>query len=172
MNSRPLTTEFAPYCAEYIALVPAGDLAAVLESDTPEALLLFDSISEAKSLHRYAPGKWSIRETVLHISDVERVLSYRMLRFARGDSTPLAGFEPSNYIAPSGAENRTWRSTIHEFAAVREATLALFRSLPPDAWLRGGVADGSPYTVRAIACTLVGHCIHHRKILSQRYLAD
>jgi hypothetical protein len=172
MNSRPLPSEYATHCAKYIALVPAGDLVAILESESRAMLALLHSISEEKSAHRYAPGKWSVRETVLHVADVERVLSYRALRFARSDSTPLAGFEPSNYIAPSDAENRTWRSIIQEFAAVREATLALFRSLPPDAWLRGGIADGSPYTVRAIACTLVGHGIHHRKILSERYLAD
>jgi hypothetical protein len=79
---------------------------------------------------------------------------------------------PRNGSPHFRCRNRAWRSIIEEFAAVRAATLALFRSLPPDAWLRGGVADGSPYTVRAIACTLVGHCIHHCKILSQRYLAD
>ena len=172
MDSRPLATEYAPYCAKYIALVPDGDLVAILESDTRDALTLLNSISEEKSAHRYAPGKWSIRETILHVADVERVLSYRALRFARGDSTPLAGFEPSDYIATSAAENRSWQCIIDEFFAVRGATIALFRSLAPDAWLRGGVADGSAYTVRAIAFTLVGHGIHHRKILSERYLAD
>ena len=172
MISRPLPSEFAPYCAKYIALVPAGDLVAILESESRAMFALLNSISEEKSAHRHAPGKWSIRESVLHVADVERILSYRALRFARADSTPLAGFEPSNYVAPSEAENRTWRSIIDEFAAVREATLILFRNLPPDSWLRGGVADGSPYTVRAIAFTLVGHSIHHCKILSERYLAD
>lgn len=152
--------------------MPAGDLVAILESDTRDALRLLDSISDPKSFFRYAPGKWTIREAVLHVADVERVLCYRALRFARGDSTELAGFEPSDYVSPSDAENRTWRSIIQEFSAVREATLSFFRNMPPDAWLRGGVADGSPYTVRAIAFTLVGHSIHHRKLLSQRYLAD
>jgi hypothetical protein len=171
VNSRPLTSEFAAYCAKYIALVPDGDFLANLESETSVLLALLDSISEKKSLFRYAPGKWSIREMILHVADVERIQSYRVLRFARRDTAALPGFDPASYIAPSHAENRAWKSIVDEFAAVRAATLELFRNLPDDVWTLGGVADGHQFTVRAIAYTIAGHAIHHRKILSERYLA-
>jgi hypothetical protein len=171
VNSRPLTSEFAPYCAKYIALVPDGDFLANFESETSVLLALLDSISEKKSLFRYAAGKWSIREMILHVADVERIQSYRVLRFARGDTTELPGFDPASYIAPSRAENRTWKSILDEFAAVRAATLELFRNLPDEVWSLGGVADGYQFTVRGIAYTIAGHAIHHRKLLSERYLA-
>jgi hypothetical protein len=132
---------------------------------------LLNSISEEQSLYRYAGGKWSIREMFLHVIDVERIQSYRAMRFARGDTKELAGFDPARYVAPSEADTRTWRSIVEEFAAVRGATLALFRNMPGEAWIRGGIADGHSYTVRAFAYTLLGHGIHHRKILSERYLA-
>ena len=152
-------------------MVPDGDFVALLESETTAALQLLNSISEAQSLYRYEPGKWSIREMFVHVNDVERIQCYRSLRFARGDAKEFPGFDPASYIAPSAADTRSWRSIVEEFAAVRGATLALFRNLPREAWIRGGVADGHSYTVRAFAYTLLGHGIHHRKILSERYLA-
>jgi hypothetical protein len=152
-------------------MVPDGNFLVSLESETSVVLALLDSISEKKSLYRYAPGKWSIREMILHVADVERIQSYRVLRFSRSDTIELPGFDPASYIAPSYAEQRTWKSIVEEFAAVRAATLELFRYLPNEAWTLGGVADGHHFTVRAIAYTMAGHAIHHRKMLSERYLA-
>lgn len=151
-------------------MVPDGDFVENFETETRAALRLLNSITEEKSRHRYAPGKWSIREMLVHVCDVERIQSYRVLRFARYDATELAGFDPSRYIETSQAENRTWKSIVEEFTAVRAATLELFRNLPNDVWIRGGIADGHQFTVRAIAYTIAGHGIHHRKLLSERYL--
>jgi hypothetical protein len=170
MNQRPAPTEHADYYGKYIALVPDGEYIATLEQITADTLALLQSVSEEKSLHRYAPGKWSIRESWLHVADTERIMTYRALRIARGDQKPLTGFDQDPYVALSGADQRTWRSILDEYQAVRKSSLALFRGLPDDAWPRTGTASGNPWTVRALAFTVAGHDLHHRKLLSEKYL--
>lgn len=172
MNSKPNPSEYGEYYGKYIALVPEGDYIPTFQEITATTHNLLTSISEEKSLHRYAPGKWSIRESWLHVADTERIMCYRALRFARGDEKELAGFDQDPYVALSEAQARSWRSIVEEYFAVRQATLAFYRNLPADAWTRKGVASGNPWTVRALAYTAAGHDLHHRKLLREKYLAQ
>ncbi len=170
MLTRPAASEYAPRYEKYVSLVPDGDILETLRSEFSITLALLNTISEEASLHRYAPGKWSVRESVLHVSDTERIFAYRALRFARGDTTELAGFEQDAYVEPSAAGSRSWQSILAEIAAVRQSSIELFRNLPPDAWTRSGIASGNPITVLALAYLIPGHELHHRNILRQRYL--
>ena len=172
MTAVPDRTEAAEYYFTYIDQVPAGDVISILERQVPEMLELFNGISEDQSRHRYAPDKWSIRQVLSHVNDGERVFSHRALWFARGFDSELPSFDQDIAIAADGANDRSWRSLIDEFGAVREASLALFRHLPADAWMRRGVASGNPFTVRALAYIVAGHVYHHAKILRERYLTS
>jgi hypothetical protein len=165
MPSRPDPSEHAPYYGKYTALVPDGDIVQTLASQRDITLQVLAAISPEQSLYRYAPGKWSIRESYVHVIDAERVFAYRALRFARADQTPLASFEQDSYIGPSGADAREWPGIIDEYRQVRAATLALFANLPTGAWPRSGVASGNPVSVQALAYIIAGHDIHHRNLL-------
>jgi hypothetical protein len=168
--SRPGTDEFSPYYTPYVARVPDGDLLATLESQLGETLALLRAVGPERSLHRYAPGKWSMRDLVQHLSDAERIFAYRALRIARGDETPLPGWDENRYAPAANADRRSWPDLIAELAAVRAATLALFRGLDADAFARRGIANGQPVTVRALVWIIAGHERHHVAVLRERYL--
>ncbi len=170
MIGRPDSSEHAPYFDRYISLVPGADILAAFDSETAAARGFLQKIAPEKSLHRYAPGKWSIRESVLHVLDCERVFVYRALRFGRGEETAVEGFEPDDWVAPSGADSRPWPSILAEYDDVRRATIAFFRNLPDDAWSRAALAGGNRISVRALAYVIVGHDVHHRNVIRERYL--
>lgn len=165
---RPLADEHVAYYGKYIALVPAGDLVEVLASQEPELVALLRSFESAAD-HAYAPGKWTVKEVVGHLSDVERVMSYRALRIARGDATPLPGFDENAYTPAGRFGDRSLDDLIAELAVVRAATVALFAGLPPDAWERRGTFSDGPGSPRAAACIIAGHVLHHAEILRTRY---
>jgi uncharacterized damage-inducible protein DinB len=167
---RPEPSEQAADWGPYIALVPGADLLAAYEPETAATRELFAGISEEASLRRYAPEKWSIREVVIHVADGERIYAYRVLRFARGDATPLASYESHNYVPPSGADGRSWRDLVGEWESVRRATVTLLRGLPEEAWGRSGRAAGNLVSVRGLAWFILGHDIHHRRLIRERYL--
>jgi hypothetical protein len=131
---------------------------------------LVRGLPEERLLRRYAPGKWSIKEVLVHVVDDERIYAYRALRFARGDRTELPGFEQDDYVPPSAADQRAIEDILAEYAAVREATIALFRGLPEESFSRSGVADGKRASVRALAYHIAGHEAHHVAIIRERYL--
>jgi hypothetical protein len=166
----PATDEYgAPY-AGYIARVPAGhDLLDLLARQAEENGARLRAVPEARGGHRYAAGKWSVKEVVLHLADVERIMAYRALRVARGDATPLPGFDENAYAPHSGADAQPLAALLDEWGDVRRATLSLFRHLPADAWTRRGTASGFPVTVRALAWIIAGHERHHLEVLDQRY---
>ena len=170
MRERPDASEHSEYYGRYVALVPGDDILSALDTERAVTMDLLRRITEERSLHRYAEGKWSIREVCVHLSDAERVWAYRALRFARGDETELPGYEADDYVPPAAADSRSWSSLVEELAAVRGATISLFRNLPAEAWLRRGVADGQPASVRSLAYIIAGHEIHHRNVLRERYL--
>lgn len=169
-TSRPDRTEAADYYFKYIDQVGAGDIREILEHQASEMALLLDGIADDRSLSRYAPDKWTIRQVVAHISDTERLFAFRAFWFARGFDSPLPSFDEGIAMAHAGADERSWRSHVDEFATVRAATTVLFRSLPADAWSRRGMASGNPFTVRALAWLAAGHVAHHLAILRDRYL--
>jgi DinB superfamily len=170
MITAPDRSEAAEYYFTYIDQVEPGDIGDVLEAQVASTVALLQNISEEKSLHRYAPGKWSIREVVSHLNDTERVFAFRALWFARQFDSPLPSFDQDVALSHAGANDRLLSSHIEDFRAIRTATLTLFRNLPPDAWTRRGVASGNPVTVRALAYITAGHVTHHCRLLRERYL--
>ena len=168
---RPAAGEYAPPHTGYVNEVPDGDVVALLKKQNGETLRLLGRIGEKKSRHRYAPGKWSIREVVGHMTDTEHVFAYRALRFARGDKTPLPGFDEVAWGNASNADTRTLKSLLEEFAAVRATTLAMIKSFSPELLNRTGTASGHPVSVRGLVYVMAGHERHHVRILKERYLA-
>jgi len=170
MRGRPQADEAEAYYFTYIDKVEGDDICAVLEAQGPETIGLLQTISEAQSLHRYEPGKWTIRETAAHVNDVERLVVSRAMWFARGFDTELPSFDQNVAIATCGANDRTWASLVEEFGTIRASTVTFFRSLPADAWHRRGIASGYEFSVRACAFIAAGHVTHHNAILRERYL--
>ncbi|MGH7754427.1 MAG: DinB family protein [Gemmatimonadales bacterium] len=169
-TTAPDRTEAAEYYFTYINKVPAGDIRRILETQGLETHQFLGEISEEQSLVRYAPDKWTIRQVLGHVNDTERLFVFRALWFARGFDTPLPSFDQNVAVATAGSDERSWQSHLEEFRAVRTGTLSFFRDLPPDAWMKRGVASGNPFTVRALAYITAGHMTHHLRILRERYL--
>jgi hypothetical protein len=169
--ARPAAAEYAHFHASYVAMVPEGDVLALLKKQGGETLRLLGRLGEKKSKHRYAPGKWSIREVVGHLIDAERVFTYRALTFARGDKGPLPGFDENGWASASNAERRTLKSLCQEMQSLRETTLALFKGFGPEELARTGVASGQAMSVRGLLYVTTGHERHHVKILKERYLS-
>ena len=163
-------SEAAEYYFTYIDQVPDGDIVEILRKQEAEMLQLLRGIPEDRSLHRYAAGKWTIREVASHVNDCERMFTFRAMWFARGFDSALPSFDQDVAIAGAAADARPLSSHIDEFRAVRAATLALFAEMPHDAWTRRGVASGNPFTVRALAHITAGHVAHHARLLRERYL--
>jgi hypothetical protein len=168
--TRPDRSEAAEYYFTYIDKVRSDDILQVLEAQSTEALSFFQSIPDSRSLHRYGPDKWTIREVAAHLNDTERLFLSRAFWFARGFDTPLPSFDQHVAIAACGANDRPWNNHIEGFRAVRAATLTFLRDLPDDAWRRRGVASDCTFTVRALAYIAAGHVTHHVEILRDRYL--
>ncbi|HEX9000196.1 MAG TPA: DinB family protein [Blastocatellia bacterium] len=169
MKATPAKDEYAPYYEKYTSLVPEGDIVAALEQQPAATLALLRSLSEEQGNHRYAPEKWSIKELVGHVIDTERIFAYRALRIARGDTTPLPGFEQDGYITNGNFDARRLSDLAAEFETVRQSTLFLLRHLSDEAWARRGVASENEVTVRALAHIIAGHELHHLEILRSRY---
>ncbi len=167
---RPTDKEYASFYAAYVSMVPEGDLLRLLEQQGRDTVALLRPIGEEKSKYRYEPGKWSIREVVSHIADSERVFTYRALRFARCDATPLPGYDEKAWGANSNAHQRPLSDHLADLEALRASTLSLLSGFTADEFGRSGVANGQPVTVRALAYVVAGHERHHVKILKERYL--
>jgi len=170
MIGRPGRDEAADSYFAYIDQVPGDDALSVIDAQMENAIKLFDGITDAKSLFRYAPDKWSIRQVVNHISDTERAFAFRALWFARGFADPLPGFDQN--IAANGVNSDavSWEALIEDFRNVRLSTISMFRNMPEDAWTNTGIASGNRFTVRALAFIIPGHVEHHLNILRERYL--
>ncbi len=166
---RPEPTEYAPYFEKYVSKVQGGDILSLLESQRLQTAQLFAASSERDGNFRYAPDKWTIKEIVGHLSDSERIFSYRALRIARGDQTPLPGFEQDDYVKMGNFAEQALADLVQEYGLIRVSTLALLRSFDAEAWERRGTASEKPITVRALAFVIAGHELHHREILNERY---
>jgi hypothetical protein len=168
---RPEPAEYSSYHERYISLVPGNDILGALETQRRQMVLLLCGLDEKEGDFRYAPDKWSVKEVLGHISDTERIFAYRGLRIARGDRTPLAGFEQDDYIRNGPFASRPLAEWIEDYIAVRRATLTLFRNLDEQAWMRRGIANNNEISVRALAYITAGHELHHRRILEEKYFA-
>ena len=169
-TTKPGSGEFTPYYQSYIDEVPSGDVVATLEAQRKETAALLAGAAAAKADFRYAPGKWSVKEIVGHVADAERVFAYRALRFARGDATPLPGFNENAWVPAGNFGARTLADLATELAAVRDGTLALARSLDDAAAAGRGTANGKEISVRALVWITAGHERHHLRVLRERYL--
>jgi hypothetical protein len=171
MMARPEDGEHAQYYQKYISLVPPGNIVAVLETQFDETLSVLSGLTESQAEKHHAPYTWSIKDVVGHLIDSERIFGYRALRFARQDAKELPGFDENDYAVQAVSDARALADLLQEFAHVRQSHLDFFRSLPADAWLRRGVANGDSVTVRALAYIIAGHERHHVGILRKRLTA-
>ena len=166
----PQRTEAAPHYFTYIDLISGDDILQTMNVQLEDTAALLGGVSEEESLHRYAADKWSVRQVMSHVNDTERVFAFRALWFARGFSDPLPSFDQNIASNAARADDYSWASHVQEFRKIRQATLALFRNLPAEAWVRSGVASGNSVTVNALAYIIAGHVAHHAAILQERYL--
>ncbi|RTQ46880.1 DinB family protein [Hymenobacter gummosus] len=171
LTTRPGADEYGAYYDRYIQQIPAGySPLQQLREQQAELKALIGGLSDEQALLRYAPGKWSIKETLLHVADTERIFAYRALRIARGDQQPLPGYEPDDYAALSGADERPLTNLLREYDTVRAATLSLLDSFRPEAFERRGTASGMPVSVRAMAYIIPGHEAHHLQLWRERVM--
>jgi hypothetical protein len=168
---RPAQTEYDPYYQGYISLVPEEEIIPALENQMDELSKLFESVPEERGTFAYDDAKWTIKEVLSHVIDGERMFAYRALRIARGDKTPIEGFEQDGYIENSHANHRTIGELIEEFTLLRKANLMFFENLEDEDWIRIGTANDVEISVRSLAWIMVGHVRHHVAILKERYLA-
>ena len=167
---RPQADEHAPYYGRYIAKVPEGDLVSLLRDRIAETSALLRRVPPDRANFAYAPGKWSVKQVVGHMSDVERVMSYRALRFARNDTTELPGFDENAWVDGADFGARSLSDLVEEFEAVRAATIYLASNLSATELARRGTASGNSVTVRALFYIIAGHERHHAELLRERYL--
>jgi len=169
--ARPEPGEYNAYYERYISLVQGSDILETLDEQRRQTMLLLCGREESDGELRYAPDKWNAKEVLGHICDAERIFAYRALRIARGDQTPIEGFEQDDYVKNGPFARRPLEDLVEDYIAVRRATLTLFRNLDEAAWMRRGVANKNEITVRALAYVIAGHEVHHRRILEEKYFA-
>ncbi|MCC2546326.1 DinB family protein [Hymenobacter sp. BT175] len=168
---RPLSGHYPPYFENYFRHVPDhADPLTQMREQPAQLRELLGGLSDEQGLTAYAPGKWTIKELVLHMLDTERIFAYRALRFSRADATPLPGFEENEYVPNSGANGRTIPSLLREYDAIRQASITLFENLTPAQLDRVGTSNGQALSVRALLHVIPGHEGHHLQILRERYL--
>jgi hypothetical protein len=168
---RPDPSEYAPHFQAYMEHAKsADDILAALETQVGEIRTLVGGLDEAGAGHRYAEGKWSIREVIGHVADAERVFGYRAMCIARGETASLPSFDENVYAANAGHDARPLSDLLDELAELRSANLRMWRGLTPASWTRLGVANNKEITPRAIAYVTLGHARHHMAILRERYL--
>ena len=155
---------------KYIQLVKETDLTEAFNHHLHNFSSFLQSIPEDKWDYRYAEGKWSIKEVVLHVIDTERIFNYRALCIARKDKTPLPGFDENNYAAHSKAAKRTRADLLEELQIVQQSTKKLFESFDEEQLQESGISNGNPIYVEGIGFIIIGHTLHHQKILEERYL--
>lgn len=162
--------EYAPFYKPYIEALGEVVLLDELYHSTTRVIDFLKTIPSEKYEFRYAEGKWTIKDIVQHLIDAERIFSYRALRIARKDQTPLAGFEENDYVEMAFANNRNINNLIDEFITVRNATLSLFETFSQQQLLQMGTASEKQVSVRAIGFIILGHQKHHERIIRERYL--
>ena len=168
-SGRPLPGEYGTHAEADIALVSGDDACLALASQERVVLELFAAVGDTTI--RYAPDKWTLKEVLGHMIDDERIFAYRSLCIARGDTHPLESFDENAYVAGANFESRPLKSLLDEYSLVRHSTIALFDSLPAEAWLRRGTVAGYSATVRGLAFHIAGHELHHVGVIRERYLS-
>ncbi len=166
--ARPSADEYAPYYAKYVALVPEEKVIPVLKTSLAELLALLREVSEEEACRLHPPHTWTIKQVIGHLTDCERVFGYRALRFARGDATPLPGFDENVFAQSAVFRDCPLSSLAAEFEMVRNSHVAFFDNLARDDWDKRGNANGVDVSVRALAFIIAGHQRHHSEIIKNR----
>ncbi|MED1864630.1 DinB family protein [Fictibacillus nanhaiensis] len=162
--------EYAEYYKTYVNLVPEGDIVQLLTDQMKETVGIISMLNDEQLSYRYAKGKWSIKEVIGHITDTERIMSFRLLSIARGEKTSLPGYDENAYVEEANFDDIPVRDLLEHFVAVRLATIQLIKGMSSEALVRKGTANGYPVTTRALMMIIAGHEIHHRHIIVERYL--
>jgi hypothetical protein len=168
--TQPLPGECAEGYAPYLARTSEGDPLLLLQAQLAELENVYKGLTGAQGTYRYAPGKWSLKDLLQHLSDAERIFAYRCLRIGRGDTTPLPGFDEDTFALAARADERSIASLLADFRAARLASLELFHSLSDEAWAQRGTSNGRILTARCVPYICLGHGAHHLAIIRERYL--
>ena len=167
---RPDLSRVGNFYHNYINLVTEDELTEAFNKESASLVRFLDTIPADKYDYRYSDGKWTIKEVLQHIVDAERIFSYRALRFARKDSTPLSGFDENSFAAAAKADIRSWDKLVEEFKVVRRSSELLFNSFDDEQLQSNGISSNSPNYVLGLGFILIGHAMHHQKIIKERYL--
>jgi uncharacterized damage-inducible protein DinB len=169
-DTRPEAADYNQYYRGYVDLVPDGDIVETLGSQWAQTRALLDSVPADREEYRYAPGKWSLREVVGHLIDVERLFAFRSLWIARAAEDAQPGMDQDAWAALSNAGGRPLADLTNEWAGLRNTNLDLFGSFDDEAWMRTGVASGFEVRMRALPWIVAGHELYHRALLKRDYL--
>jgi hypothetical protein len=167
---RPAASEYDAYYRSYIDQVPEGHLMAILEAQLTERAPVLRGLDPALGEHRYAPGKWTLKQVLGHVTDTERIFACRALRMARGEPAPLTGYDQDVYVERGGFEARVLDEMLDEFDHVRRETIRLLRTFSDEMLILDGVADGKRISVRGLGWLMAGHEQHHLRVIRERYL--
>jgi hypothetical protein len=167
--ARPEATEYPPFFSAYVDLVVEPEVLPILEQQTALLRRMIDGVSPERETFAYAPGKWTVRQVIGHMGDVERVFGFRAFAFSRAEAAPLPGFDENAYVDRSQFLGRSLAEHVEDFAAIRGANVRLLKALSDEQWSLGGTANGKQITVRALAFGMAGHARHHLNILEHRY---
>ena len=165
----PEEGDFNDYYRGYVSLADKDDIYGELARQMDELRERFGTLSEEAGRYRYAEGKWSIKDLLLHVNDMERVFAYRLLRISRADATPLPGFDHDAFVEHAEADRRPMASILDEFKTIRQATLSLCRGMSEEQWNRTGTASGYELKACAVPYIISGHLTHHLNIIRERY---
>lgn len=169
MNTRPQSNEYLPLAEKYVRLVPDGHIVDILQEQHDETLSTLSELSEEQADYRYAEGKWSLRQVIGHIADVERLWSYRILHIARGDAREFCGYDREAFAQNSPFSSLPLREALRDYSAVRLSTLTLVGSLSEKALLAEGTFNNYPLSARAAAYVIAGHELHHMNLIRDKY---
>lgn len=167
---RPQSSEYPAYYEQYISKVQGEDLIKTMQATHRETQTFIGGLTEEQLQYRYAEGKWTIKEIIGHLTDAERIFAYRMLRFARKDTTDLPGFEENDYVAASNANYRSIHDLLAEYTVVRAGTLSLIGSFTDEMLAASGTANKNAISVRSLCYIVCGHELHHLAIIKERYI--
>ena len=170
MNTRPKKNESAEYFHKYINLVPDGPILKSLKKVHEQTQDFFKTVGEINGNFRYAPGKWTLKEVLIHLIDTEQIMAYRALAFARNEKTPLPGYDENAYVDAVDVSDRTVKNLMEEYKITRNFTLTMFKYFDPKVFDKVGVASGNKVSVRALAYIMAGHELHHLSVIKERYL--
>jgi len=162
--------EHVPYFGRYIEQAPETSILEGLKIGLKKVIRILNNYPSEKHDYRYAEGKWTVKDTLQHIIDTERIFAYRALRIARGDRSPLVGYEQDDYVGPAKANDRPFEEMIEDYKLCRANTISMFKSFDDQMLKQIGIASGGPMSARAAGYIIVGHELHHMEVLRERYL--